>query len=92
LPPERGKPRWADVMLTDHVKPAAVDAGIGKVRWHTFGHAYSTLLHALGTTPEVQKELLRHADIGTTLNVYNQAVTAEKREAASRLVKTLWKM
>ena len=59
--------------------------------WHTFRHSYSTLLHALGTQPAVQKELLRHADIQTTFNVYTQAVSAAKREAASKVVSALWK-
>ncbi len=54
--------------------------GIGNIGWHTFRHAYSTLLHALGTKPAVQKELLRHADIRTTMNVYTQAVSDEKRK------------
>ena len=80
-----GKPRWPDGMLADHLKPAADRAGIGKIGWHTFRHTYSTLLHALGTTPAVQKELLRHADIQTTLNIYTQAVTSAKREAASKV-------
>jgi integrase len=86
-----GKSPWPDGILTDHLKPAAAKAGIGKIGWHTFRHTYSTLLHALGTTPAVQKELLRHADIQTTLNIYTQAVSAEKREAASKVVNTLWK-
>jgi len=50
-----------------------------------------TLLHALGTTPAVQKELLRHADIQTTLNIYTQAASAERRKAASKVVNALWK-
>jgi integrase len=82
-----GKPRWPDSILSDYLKPAAARAGIGNI-----GYSYSTLLHALGTQPAVQKELLRHADIQTTLNIYTQAVTAEKREAASKVVQALWKM
>ncbi len=72
--------------------PAAVKAGIGNIGWHTFRHSYSTLLHALGTRPAVQKELLRHADIQTTLNIYTQAISAEKREAASKVVDVLCRM
>ena len=45
-----GKPPWPDGILTDHLKPAAIRAGIGNIGWHTFRHTYSTLLHALGTT------------------------------------------
>lgn len=89
---ESGKPRWAHTMLADYLKPAAARARIGKIGWHTFRHTYSSLLHALGTTPAVQKELLRHADIQTTLNVYTQAMSADKRTAASRLVDVLWRM
>jgi integrase len=86
-----GKPPWPDGILTDHLKPSAEAAGIGKIGWHTFRHTYSTLLHALGTKPAVQKELLRHTDIQTTLNLYTQAVSSDKREAASKLVEVLWK-
>lgn len=84
-----GNPPWPDGVLTDHLKPAAVKAGIGNIGWHTFRHTYSTLLHALGTTPAVQKELLRHSDIQTTLNIYTQAVSSEKREAAAKVARKL---
>ena len=33
-----GKPRWPDIMLSDHIKPAATKAGIGKIGWQTFRH------------------------------------------------------
>jgi len=87
---EAGKARWKDCILADYIKPAAARAGIGKVGWHTFRHTYSTLLHAFGTTPAVQKELLRHASIQTTLNVYTQAVSDEKRAAATKIVHALY--
>jgi integrase len=91
FPGPNGKPRWPDSVLADHLKPAAAKAGIGLVGWHTFRHSYSTLLHSLGTRPAVQKELLRHADIQTTMNIYTQAVSSEKREAATNLLHALWK-
>jgi integrase len=87
-----GNPPWPDTILADYLKPAAVKVGIGNIGWHTFRHTYSTLLHAFGTRPAVQKELLRHADIQTTMNIYTQAIPAEKREAASKVVNALWKM
>jgi integrase len=77
-------------MLTDHIKPAALRAGIGKVGWHTFRHTFSSLLHQTGTKLAVQKELLRHADIQTTMNIYTQAVSADKREAVQRVVRAPW--
>jgi ABC-type sulfate/molybdate transport systems ATPase subunit len=40
-----------------------------------------------GLDMKVQQELLRHADIQTTLNVNTQAVSADKREANSKVVR-----
>ena len=43
------------------------------------------MLRALGTDVKVQQELLRHADVRTTLNIYTQAVMEQKREAIERV-------
>jgi integrase len=56
---------------------------------HTFRHTFSTLIHSMGTDLAVQKELLRHADVKTTMNVYTQAVAPAKREAIRKLTKKL---
>jgi len=80
-------PYWPDSAMTDFVKPAAVRAEITKqIGWHTFRHTYSTLLRANGTDVKVQSELLRHSNIGTTLNVYTQAVSEQKRAAHAAVV------
>jgi len=80
-------PYWPDSALTDFVQPAAVRAEITKrIGWHTFRHTYSTLLRANGTDVKVQSELLRHSNIGTTLNVYTQAVSEQKRAAHTQIV------
>ena len=86
---DSGKPRWQGVMLTDHIKPAAERAGIGKIGWHTFRHTFSSILHGAGTSMAVQKELLRHADISTTMNLYTQAESPAKREAVHQVAKVL---
>jgi len=78
--------------VADHIKPSAEDAKIqGKAGWHTLRHSYSTLLRPLGADVKVQQELLRHADIATRLNVYNLAVSQQKQEATSKVVKVLLK-
>jgi integrase len=68
-----------------------VAAGTSSQGWHTFRRSYATLLHDAGPTLAVQKELLRHADVATTLKLYTQAVPAAMRDAASQAVGTLWK-
>jgi len=39
-----------------------------------------------GEDIKVQQELLRHADIRTTMNIYTQANLEQKRQAHSRIV------
>lgn len=58
----------------------------GRIGWHTFRHSYSSLLRQLGVDVKVQQELLRHADIRTTMNVYTQAVSEQKRAARDEVV------
>jgi len=38
------------------------------------------------TEPAVQSELLRHSNIGTTLDLYTQAVSEQKRAAHGKVV------
>jgi site-specific recombinase XerD len=81
-------PKWTTSECQNHhLKPAATTAEIGKIGWHTFRHTYSTMLRSLGVDVKVQQELLRHADIQTTMNIYTQAVSDAKREANSKVVR-----
>ena len=57
--------------------------------WHTFRHTYATLLKGNGEDVKVVQELMRHANISVTLNVYAQAITQTKRDAQSRVVSLL---
>lgn len=68
---------------------AGEKVGVGRLGWHAFRHTYSTLLNEYGTDIKVQQELLRHADIRTTMNIYTRAVPARLREANSKVVRLL---
>jgi len=85
--PETGKPYWPGRIQENWLVPAAEKAGIGRIGWHTFRHSHSSLLHALGVDLKVQQELLRHADVRTTMNIYTQAVPSALREANSKVVR-----
>jgi integrase len=81
-------PLRSSSMLATQIKPAAKAAILGDdIGWHTFRHTYSSLLRQLGVDIKVQQELLRHADIRTTMNVYTQAVSDQKRSAHSGVVR-----
>jgi integrase len=83
-------PPWADTLLDRFLQPAAKKAGITKwVGFHTFRHTYSTLLKANNEDVKVVQELMRHANISTTMNIYTKALTPAKREAQSRVVDAL---
>jgi integrase len=84
-----GRPRGQQNILQRHLRPAAARAGIGKIGWHTFRHSYSTMLRAAGADIKVQQELLRHSTIQSTLNIYTQAVSEQKRAANTMVVGVL---
>lgn len=70
------------------IKPAAIKAGIGgHIGWHTFRHTYRSWLDETGAPMKVQQELMRHASIHTTMNVYGAAMADSKREANSKVVR-----
>jgi hypothetical protein len=54
--------------------------------WHTFRHTYRAWLDDTGAPMSVQKQLMRHASIQTTMNVYGQAMPDTKRQANSKIV------
>ena len=56
-------------------------------RRHTFRHTYRSHLDETGTPLKVQQELMRHASIGATMNIYGAAMTDTKREADSKVVR-----
>ena len=87
---KRGKqPYWPMTIMRMFIKPVAKGLGIGNISWHTFRHTYSNLLHANREDAKVVQELLRHASIKVTMDVYTQAVTSEKRKAQSRVVELI---
>jgi integrase len=84
-------PVWPDSLRTKILQPAARRAKITKrVGWHTFRHTYSTLLKANGEDVKVVQELMRHANITTTMNIYTRALTSAKRKAQSKAVDVLF--
>lgn len=85
------RPMWPDSLRTKFLQPSARKAGITKrIGWHTFRHTYSTLLKDNGEDVKVVQELMRHANITTTMNIYTHALTPAKRRAQSKAVDVLF--
>lgn len=66
---------------------ASARAGIGHLSSHTFRHTHRSWLDAVGTPVGIQQQLMRHADIRTTMNVYGTAGAAEMKQAHGKIVR-----
>ncbi len=83
-------PMWPDSLRTKVLQPTARKVGISKrIGWHTFRHTYCSLLVQAGNDVRVVQELMRHAKVSTTLEVYTHAAMDKKRVAQKRAVDLL---
>jgi integrase len=85
---KKGKqPYWMSKIMQLYIKPVAARLGIPLKGWHTLRHSYTTLLRQNGNNPKVVQDLLRHASYSITANVYDSAVSDEKRRAHSGVMR-----
>jgi len=90
--PVTGRPYHQEEVQKRHIVRAAKEVGITeRVGWHTFRHSYRSWLDTGGASIGLQKELMRHASIQTTMNVYGRAMTADKRKANTNVVEMVLK-
>ncbi len=60
-------------------------AGLPRVRFHDLRHSYATLMLAAVQDMKVVSQMLGHADIRTTYNIYSHVSTAMQKAAADKL-------
>lgn len=85
------QPISPETILRRQIRPALKKLGITKrVGFHTFRHTLATLLRQHGVDIKTAQELLRHANSRITMEIYQQAVTAEKRLAQNRVLAGLF--
>lgn len=84
------KPPRANMLVSEHLKPAAIKAGIkGEVGFHTFRRTLASTLIANSYDPKLVQELLRHSNIKTTLDVYARAITPAKIDAQGAFLRQM---
>jgi integrase len=89
---EGKQPRVANMLVADHLKPAAMAAGLidkdEEVRFgfHNLRHSLATFLVSAGKDPKTVQSLLRHSDVQTTLNIYAHAQNSEKLNAQGAML------
>jgi integrase len=91
--PATEKPYHQEEIQKKHIRKAAKAAGIkSKAGWKTFRHSFRSWLDQTEAPIGVQRELMRHASIQTTMNVYGRAMTDSKRQAHSNVVQMVLKV
>jgi integrase len=85
---EKGKlPLYASTFVADHLRPAAIAAGVAIEKGQRFGlhnlrHSLSNwLVNKAKVEPKTVQGILRHAKIQTTLDLYTQEDADETRAA-----------
>jgi hypothetical protein len=85
--PRTGRSYHQEEIQKRYIRKAGFAAKIGDdIGWHTFRHSYRSWLDDTGAPLAVQKELMRHASIQTTMNIYGKAMTDTKRQAHTKVV------
>jgi integrase len=84
----KGKqPRVANMLVEDHLRPAAVKAGVlkegEKVRFgfHNLRHSLASFLVRKGTDVKTVQKMLRHSDVATTLGIYAHSMSEDRLAA-----------
>ena len=78
------QPVQPNMILKRHIRPALERIGVQKkISWHSFRHGLATMLRQKGVDIKTVQELLRHANSRITLDIYQQALSEEKRVASS---------
>ena len=78
------------MMTAAKIRPAAIKVGIRLVKgqrfgFHNFRHSLATFLVNRGTNVKTIQELMRHAKVATTLDLYSQSIDAAKLEAQENI-------
>lgn len=65
-------------------------AGLPPMRYHDLRHGAASIMAAQGVSARVAMEILGHAQISTTMNIYTHIAPELQKEAAERVAGALW--
>jgi integrase len=92
---KKGKtPRSSSVLTWDHLRPAAIAAGVKlkkgqRFGFHNFRHGLASWLVNQGTDIKTVQGLLRHANVSTTLGLYAHRVNSSMLAAQDSMMRAL---
>jgi integrase len=86
------RPRTANMLVQDHLRPAAVAAGVltdcdsRRFGFHNLRHSLASFLVRSRTDPKTVQALLRHSDVKTTLQLYAHSVSEDRLAAQGEVL------
>ncbi len=72
-------------LLHYHFYPLLKHVGLPRIRFHDLRYAASTLLLGRGVNPKIVSEMLGHASVGITLDIYSHVLPTMQRSAAAEI-------
>lgn len=79
------------MILKNHIRPPLVRLGVDKkIGWHSFRHGIADLRRWKRVDIKTAQDLMRHANPQILLNMYQQTVTEERREAQALAFDSIW--
>jgi integrase len=82
---EQCKPMNLEALAADVIRPALEKAKLPWYGWHAFRRGLATNLHRLGVSDKVIQQILRHANVTTTMNIYVKTVSVDAANAMKTL-------
>jgi len=76
-------------MVRRWFRPMLKKAGVPLIRFHDLRHTAATLLLLAGIHPKVVSEMLGHASIAITLDLYSHVLPDMQREATAAMERAL---
>jgi integrase len=92
FPTRSGKPIAPNNVLRRWVFPACAALGLPKATWLTFRRTYSTWAHDKGAPAKIVAQVMGHAKVDTTLNVYTQVIDDSVRAAVTPVGEELFRI
>jgi integrase len=89
FPNEIGKPMDASNLSERDLRRVLERAALRRIRFHDLRHTAATILLGRGVHPKLVSEMLGHADVRITLDLYSHVTPTMHREAAAVFDKVL---
>ena len=81
----KGNAMNLEALARDVIRPAIKESGLKWHGWHAFRRGLATNLHRLGISDKVIQQILRHANVTTTMNIYVKTVSSDATAAMKTL-------